>query len=83
MHEEADDGVGEEVLARAVDRGRKAVDLKGRDKLQDAIEAYRAFAEKYPAEGRAPMALVAAGSLLRQEKNVDAALAIWRGVTGR
>ena len=61
----------------------RAVDLKERDKITEAIEAYRAFAEKYPTEGRAPMALVAAGSLLRGEENHDAALAIWRGVTGR
>ncbi|MDJ0975331.1 MAG: MG2 domain-containing protein [Planctomycetota bacterium] len=61
----------------------KAVDHKAKDRIQEAIEAYRAFAETYPTEGRAPMALVAAGSLLRQAKDVEAALAVWRGVTGR
>src|SRR5205085_1183837 len=51
--------------------------------LDGAIAAWRAFAEEYATDPRAPAALVEAALLLRARKDYEGALAGLRGVTGR
>ncbi|MFV1957809.1 MAG: tetratricopeptide repeat protein, partial [Planctomycetota bacterium] len=48
-----------------------------------AIAAWRAFAEKYPTDGRAPQALPQAAALLRKDQDFEAALTLARQVSGR
>ncbi len=48
-----------------------------------AIAAWRAFADEFPTHPSAPGALLRAGTLQREQGDVEGAIATWRGVTGR
>ncbi len=61
----------------------KGAHLKEEDDVVGAIEAWRAFAETYPTDSRAPASLIRAGMALNERKDFNGAIAIWRGVLGR
>ena len=64
-------------------RFEKAVALREQGDDDGAIAAWKSFAEEFPTDGRAALALVEAGVLLAGRKDFDGAIALWRGVFGR
>ncbi len=72
--------VREKIVTAAFQKGQG---LQASGDVDGATAAYSGFAEKYPTDARAPVALLLAGDLLRGKKDVDAALQAWRQVVGR
>ena len=62
---------------------QKGAALSAADEPVLAVAAYRAFAEAYPTDARAPQALFAVGTILRGEKDFEGAIKAWRHVEGR
>ncbi len=68
------------ILDAAFRKGLARAEAKDAD---GAVAAFRAFAEAYPTDERAPQALAAVGDLLRGEKDFEGAIQAWRHVEGR
>ncbi len=56
---------------------------KAAEDPQGAIDAWRAFAQKYEDDPRAPQALFLAATAMRERKDHDAALTLLAGIAGR